>query len=596
MEKTPKKIWRKTAILGITTALCFGITLSAVLAVRSKEKFNESEVEPVLQNTAFTEWEGETESAKTLEETYTENLRLSGGVDYTPLTVNNDEPYLNENFLGFNGVYMLFTHMAHPIYGHKYTDEQADLELDRIRDMGIKIVRTTYSSGMVYNRSDGAWHWEDSPYLNAFIKTGKELKERDIDVAFTLTWSMANFTGTTFEYSFADGYFPAGITSSGWGSTYQGTAGQTEAEIEAIRIQQNVAGYKNFLKNSITKFRAEGLTNFKYIFGFTECNNAYKVNGARDYDKICEVFDIAMTATHEALTEMNLRSEYTTVGPCDNWGGDFNEFDPNKYSRLVKYTLENLSDEVDIIGSHNGYDRAANFTVDDFYSRPNRVLGGTMQSANAAGKEFWIDEFNVATRINYKQDEKRDVYNSPYAGVAFGAMVNGIMNMGGVSNVFIWMLVEQQWPNEQDGGEFDDGIQIGAGYMPNLFESSRPKTAWYSYAMLQKYISGGKLIKCGDGADIETQSGYYYSCIERDDGEITFIVTNYQNVNLPIEIIFKEQLSNETFYRHEYTLTNAKRNTSATIPAATAVGQNVCDGLYDTLQPYSVTVYTTVAD
>ena len=518
---------------------------------------------------------------------------LAGTTTYQPLVINNNQPYLNENFLGFNGIYMLFTHMSHPTYGFSYTDEQATLELDRVKEMGVKIVRTTYSSGMVYNQKDGIWHWDDSPYLNSFIKTAKELKKRDIDVAFTFTWYLGNFTESTFQYYFPDGYFPAGITSTGWGSTYSGTSGQSEAEIEAIRTKQAVSGYKKFVKASVEKFRAEGLTNFKYIFGFTECNNTYMVNNVRDYDKICRVFDIGITATHEALEEMGLRDEYKIVGPCDNWGGDFNENDEEKYSRLVEYTLQNLTEEVDIIGTHNGYDRGETFEEDDFYARNDRKVGNAMRSALSKGKEFWIDEWNVATDISYSQEEKRGIYDDPMSGVAFGAMVNGVMNMGGVSNVFIWMLSEQQWPNDQHGGEFDQGVQIGSGYMPNLYESSIPRAGWYSYAMIQKFVGQGKLVMCNDGASPKNQSRYYYSCIERDDGEITVVVTNYQSTSFPVEISFQNSLGGRTFYRHIYSTTTVNPTAEAVIPGVSGIAENVNTSIKDTLQPLSVTVYTT---
>ena len=527
---------------------------------------------------------------------------------YEPLIVNNDEPYLNENFLGFNGVYFQYTHMTHPEYGTAYTEEEATRELDIVQKMGIKIVRSNFSGGMVFKSvgsgADKKWeaHWDDSPYFEAFVKTGLELKKRDIEIMIPFVWFLGSFTSTAQPYSFLDGYFPASITGTGW-AEQSGTGygdyyvGHTEEEEERL-LKVNALNYKQFVKDSITHMRARGLDNIKYINGFTECNNAYMENNVRDYDKANRVLGIAVTATHEALTELGLRDQYKFVAPCDNWGGDFDEFDEEKYSRMVNYIVENHKDKVDIIGSHNGYDRGNDYSEDDYYARPNRTLAQPMNAALKAGKEFWIDEYNVATHAEYSftKEERRQSKNNVASGVALGSMFNGIMNMGGVSNVFIWMVSDQQYPHTQDGGEFDKGVQIGPGFMPNLKESSLPKASWYSYALMQKYIGQGKIIKCNDGADPEFQAGFYYSCIERHDGEITFIVTNYEVFDMGIEVTFMKELEGRTFYRHEYEITNIQRTADAIVPEVSGIGRNVKSGFTDVVKPYSVTVYTTVED
>lgn len=527
---------------------------------------------------------------------------------YEPLIINNDEPYLNENFLGFNGVYMLFTRMKHPTYGSQYSEEQVKMELDRIEKMGIKIVRSHFSGGMMY-KSVGSgdnkqWeeHWDDSPYWAAFVETALDLKERDIDIMIPFNWYLGSMTTTAQPYSFPDGYFPASITGTGWaaqigtefGDYYKG---HSEEEQEKI-LEYNLVAYKEFVKKCVEKFRAHGLSNIKYLHTFTEGNNSYmKTNeegkSVRDYDKTCRVFGLAVKAMHEGLVEAGVRDKYKVVGPCDNWGGDFDEFDEGKYSRLVNYSLENLKEEIDIIATHNGYDRANDFSEDDFYARPNRTLGNPMKSALAAGKQFWIDEYNVATHQSIPVDERREVRNNVAVGIALGSMFNGIMNMGGVSNVFIWMLAEQQYPHEQNGGEFDHGIQVDSGYMPNLLESSLPKASWYAFAMMQRYIGQGKIIKCNDGADPEFQAGYYYSCIERNDGEITLVVTNYEVFDMNIDVTFMKDLGGKTLYRHEYEITNIQKTPEAIIPEICGVGKNVRKGFTDTVKPYSITVYTT---
>ena len=512
-------------------------------------------------------------------------------VFYEPVVINNDKPFINNNFLGMNGVYFLFTHMTNPYSGITYTDEQASLELDRVQKMGVKIVRSIYSSGMIYSNKDHAWHWNDSIYYKQFIKTAKELEKRNIDIALNMSWALGTFdTKVSKNASTPDGYAPASFGNEGWGA-------------ESGTLEDNVKGYKKFIKDSILSFRANGVSNIKYLMGFTECNNSFMSADlknddnpkGRDYEKVCRYFDAAFTAMHEGLVELGMRNMYTTVGPLDNWRGDFDEFDEAKYSRLVRYVLENMQDKVDIIGSHNGYDRANSFDLDDFYARPERVLGGTMKETMAAGKSFWIDEFSVATYENTGTVALARAHIENVArGVAFGAMTNGIMNMGGVDNVFIWMLVQQQWPHLSGSGtEFHNGVQVGSGFSTNLYESTVPTPSWYAYSMVQKYVGQGKIMQVNDDLDPEEWFELYYSAIERNDGETTLVVTNYGIEEKPIEVTFNKSLSGKTFYRHTYTINDVKPTQEAVIPGVDGVAKTVTNGFYDTVKPYSVTVYTT---
>jgi hypothetical protein len=356
--------------------------------------------------------------------------------------------------------------------------------------------------------------------------------------------------------------------------------------------------YKSFVTNSINCFSAYGVNNVKYCLAFTECNNAFSGNGpdanGRDYAHVERVFSRALTTLHEGLSETGNRSKYKIVAPCDAFGYDFDDYDEQKYSRLVRYTLKNHSDIVDIIGSHNRYSLGNDYANDEFYGITERRIGNVMNEATAANKPFWLDENNIGVYTSLEgADVRRASKNNVMSGVAMGTLFNSVMNAGGISNIFIWMMVETQWMHTSSGAESDYGVQIGTGLMPNMYESTTPKTCWYSFSMMQKYVGQGKLMKVNDGLYYEDWMGIYYSCIERHDGEITVVVTNYETDEMGIELTFMKELGGKTFYRHVYDIATVNPTPNAEIIGTSAIARNVNEGLFDVLPPCSVAVYTT---
>lgn len=514
---------------------------------------------------------------------------------YEELVINNDEPYTNNNFLGFNGVYLLMN-FEHPTYKIKYTEEQENLELDRIAASGVKIVRSGFSSGLAYNSKTDTWDWGEtavpgstmSPYFADFIRTAKKLQDRGIDLALSVGWNMKCFDDVTERATpLKDGYAPDALRNPGWEAP-EGTPADQVLDI-------TTAKFKTFVTTGLNALKAYGVNNVKYCLAFTECNNAFSGSdsGGRDYARVEKVFSRALTALHEGLVATGNRAQYKIVAPCDNFGNDFDEYDEDKYSRLVRYTLKNHSDIVDIIGSHNGYDRGNDFANDEFYGRTERKIGNVANEAVAAGKEFWLDEYNVVLNGMVEVEELRQVHNNVLAGVAMGAMFNSVLNAGGISNVNVWMMVDQQWTSTTTGGESDYGVQIGTGLMPNMYESSTPKSAWYAFSMMQKYIGQGKLFKVNDDLYHEDWAGIYYSAMERHDGHITVIVTNYETDEMGIELTFEKALGGKTFYRHVYDIATVKPTPDAQIIGVNGVAKNVDEGLFDVLPACSVAVYTT---
>ena len=57
------------------------------------------------------------------------------------LTILNDNA-VEENFIGFGGIYMCYNYIADN--AEKYTDEMMQIEMDRLAEMKVSVIRTQY--------------------------------------------------------------------------------------------------------------------------------------------------------------------------------------------------------------------------------------------------------------------------------------------------------------------------------------------------------------------------------------------------------------------------------------------------------------------
>lgn len=521
----------------------------------SSEESNPSEEQPL-------------EDEDLLEELPTEEEE----VIYEELKVDNTN-VINSNFRGISAVHQLYNYMP-DVYNRTYSEKQIKTELETLKTMGLKNIRSFYGSSLSWDGEKGIHDFE-SEWMQAFYKNCKDMQKIGVDIGITMQWNLNGFFEETKSTT-------QGVSLLGNGYV---VPGDLEATAKAFEL---------FCEESVLAFKAHGINNIKYIFCFTECNNIFEDKNAgetileyRQYDKLYPVFDRAIKAVDKGLKSSGLRKQYKIVGPCDNWRADDGS---EEYSRLVKYTAENLADEVDIIGSHNGYARSSEYTNDAFYDLPIQKLTDPLERAKSVNKEFWIDEYNVAIN-QYSAIEVRESHNNPWKGVALGAMINSVMNMG-VNNLFLWTFYDQQWPNNTSGGgvsEFDNGVQI-CGYLPTLLESRTPRPAWYALSLLTRYVGSGKVYAS------ENAFGVYISAIKRDDGEWTVVVTNYNYLETPIQIKFEKSMGGKNFYRHIYWASSIEPVPGCEMIKADAVAKGVTDGFYDIIPGGSVAVYTTVTE
>ena len=505
-------------------------------------------------------------------------FRSEEDIYYEDLTVKNTK-LSKSYFRGVNYIHQMASYQKDS-FGRLYTDAQREYELELMKEMRVKMIRAYYGSSFTYNAETGEQDY-NSERMKDFFTACKAMESIGAEVGVTAIWSMGtlikNSPSTTTD-NFNLGC-PGIVVKDDWNATLK--------------------NYREFMKNTVLSLKANGVNNLKYFFAYTECNNSFNgddldskgnptdtIVGDREYDRLYPLYNDLITALDGGLKDAGLRDQYKIVGPCDNWRADDGS---EPISLLVKYTVENLSDKVDIIGSHNGYDRANEYVNDMYYEIPPQKLTYPMEQAKKVNKEFWIDEYNASV-TQYGYEKVRLANQNPWKGVAVGAMMNSIMNMGDVSNLFLWTLWNEQWPDNTNNamdGEFDNGIQI-CGYLDCLFETYTPLPAWYSVSLLTRYIGSGHVYECeGPGYS------YYVSAIKRDDGEITVVATNHDIMEVNVKINFEKSLGGKTFYRYVYNTSTIQPTLGCEMIAADAVAKNVTTGFYDQLPAGSVTVYTT---
>lgn len=491
------------------------------------------------------------------------------------LTVQNGRAPTVTNFKGLNYVFHPWGYFTNPNDAKKnYNDSQRKTELVRIEKMGIKSIRAYYGSQLAWDAQQKKYDFNSS-LMKEFYTFCLDLQNLGIELAVTANWTLSAFL--------KDGF--------GSGSDYIGSFGSVGFGVKDD-LAATYRNYRAFMSQTATALQAHGVKNVKYFLGYTECNNTFNEENKdketilekRDYERLYPIYDAAITALDAGLKDSGLRQSYKVVAPCDNWRADDGS---ETYSRLVRYTLQNLADKVDIIGSHRGYDRANEYPDDNYYFIPQENLQECKNEVAAAGKEFWIDEYNVAVQESATSTIElfRQSNNNPFKGTALGALTSSVLNMG-AANIYLWALADQQWHNGTNNQEFINGLQI-QGYLPSLFVSYTPMKAWYAAGLITKYLGSGKAYYCDEG------NAVYTACVQRNDGNWTFVVTNYNAEEVNIKLQLEKSIGGKTLYRHVYDPNTVTPTPDAVLNGVSAVAKNVKTGLYDTVKPYAVYVYTT---
>lgn len=495
------------------------------------------------------------------------------------LYVNNYNVVI-PRFKGFNFVHQMYEYMPDK-FGRELTPEMIELEYEIFRKMRVKMIRSFYGPSLAWDNLKKEYDF-DSPHMQAFYKSCLDFQNMGIDIGITPMWSFKGFLEPP-----TDEEIPNTVNIMRFYDTVEGD------------FEATAKNFEKFIELSVKAFEEHGIHNIKYFYCFTECNNTFNANDLehkkqyklplvlkREYGRLIPIFARMIEAVDSGLKAAGKREQIKIIAPCDNWRADDGS---EPYSILVKYCCEHLADKIDIIGSHNGYDRHFKYTDDEFYYHPPKKLMDPLTRAKNVRKEFWVDEYNVALHNNYLSSQKRETNLDPYKGLAFGAMVNSVMNMGYTSNLLVWTLFDQQWPDHTNDGTFDKGVLV-CGYYHNLLEKMQPMPSWHAVALISRYLREGEVYECKAGESV------YLSAIKRTDGEYTVVVTSYNKDDQTVNIEFAKGLGGKTFHRYLYDPKNVEVKSGCEMIKSDKTIEDVDTTLTDYVPSMTVAVYTTESD
>ena len=487
---------------------------------------------------------------------------------------------MEDDFLGLNATYHCYTYINDE-YGRNYTEEQAQLEFNRLQNMGVKIARTYYNHEYAYNSTTGEFDWE-SDDMKAVYKWMKEMQKRDISVALNTGWSLRG--------SYIENYYAP------WSGCY------VEDDLETT-----AKNHANFISDSLDQFRAHGINNVDYLVMFTEPGGGadtntdwselenYYLEDSYNFDPNVDRWLTCSSAIHNKLVEKGTRNLYQTVGPnCSNHVVSKNP--DTRMSPLYYFALKYASDYIDIYSAHR-YPHVPDIENDTITSVVKAMRFDEMiDKAHNLGKKFWFDETNIrGESAGYNNRFIYDENGQPFADIPSEGMhatsyFAHSMNQG-VQNLMWWYIFDQQWPNNTTNNTdaFWNGMHCW-GVVPSLLRTDIPQTSYYAISLLTKYF--------GNNAKVYgTESADYNVGVQQDkNGEWSICLANFADQAEYIQVNFDKNIGNQKFYRHVYYEKGTVKTPEAKIIPADISITTSGDSLNDKIPANCTVVYTTIKD
>lgn len=535
------------------TALVGDDTSSDIDDVSSNDTSSEEEIEDESDDSTWQEEEPQEELPSEEDDIYIGNA-----------FVQNASTPIMDNWMGMGSVvYQMYTYMPYLSEKNEYTEAQAQLQFDRMQEIGVKTIRSDWNSYMAWDGSK--FDYENTEYVKAFYKEGLEMKKRGIDIGITTGWSHHALVDDSSSIPSRELY-----VKGDWNAT--------------------LTNWKNWMSDSILAFRAHGLTNLKYLYLFTEPGKAeWNDNGsdplkddAYRYDMYEKYVDCAKTL-HATLKDLGVRNQYQVIGPNQSALAEYKDTSGD----MMTYVFEHADECFDVYSAH-AYPNASDPTDDVWYDAMQMTYKDyhvyNLREVCKSDKPFWIDEFGISVS-GYRQHVEM-----PWKGTHIGVATAAYMEFG-VQNAVLWALYSQQWPNSMNNeGEFSNGIHMtGWAFGTNL--STVPYTQYYGYTVLSKYLRDMDTVF---RVEYDTTYSLYYGYATNDNGDTTFFAVNaYAGEDQGFEMEFEKSLGGKTFYRHVYDpLTTKPNSTMQVVPADRAY--KIEDKLVDRLPAGAVAVYTTI--
>ncbi len=509
----------------------------------------------------------------------THELMGADGESYLIVAENGSDP-LSVTFRGVTStIYHPSEYLSRDPHERKYTDEMLDLELSRLRDSGIRFVRSMFWSNWMWTGNpDDPWDTENQTMME-FYDWCKKLEEYDLQVAPMMMWSYGSlfYGGGDYliecDYMYPYVYDEEGnpVVVTDFGSYHV----QMDHEVQNERLAKWVA-------TTAKAFYDHGVTNF---FGFFFGNEPHE-DGNLPMGAFAKWQVDTFSACEKALADAGFRNKgsdnyVTLIGP--------NQSSPNHPAGLAKYFMENAPHVFDIYSSH--FTKKTQAATDDPFDDATRVFQGYMETMDLFDlryeKEFWLDEFG-SNGDSYNEEANLD---DPWYAVNIATQMIAAFDAG-ISAIEVWQFLDQTWPDYYgSGGEYEYGAQRSGG-APSLYKSEVPWSLFYVIALLGKFSGdeGGTTYKT---TALDDSSGLYAVTVKLADGGWSVLLVNMTTDDRTFTINFEEEL-NATLYRYMHDAGTLKPTTAANVAVADKGFKNVQKTFTDTIPGGAVVAYSTI--
>lgn len=464
------------------------------------------------------------------------------------LTINNNQPQYT-NWCGFGGVYHAYMFQPDK-FGRQYTDEQCQIELDRIARIHLRIARTFYRYD--FNWTDNGWDW-NTPKMEGLSRWCLEMAKRNVDVALNASWwCPLDVIGTDESPS------PFSIGVDEW-------------NVKCDR-------YAQWVDESLHQLvEVRGHTNIKYLVLFTE--PCWDINDSPIGKEQWECwFDLAK-AVHEQLTKSGRRNLVKLLGPNEG---------STDSSPMVKWMAERAGDIIDIYSSHNYVMHTTNFDYDTYDDWKTWMQRG-LDNCKNTGKPYWFDEYGF---WNPDQQLEHIPQQFRWTKAEYGthvALVNCVAINLGVQSTTMWTLFDQQWPNNTHTG-FDcwfDG-EHRHGIAPTLKQSDVPYPGYYGAVLLPRYLGGKGSVSYKTNDD----GHLHIAALQTETGDFTVLVVNAEKEEVDFNITLTKTLKKK-LHRHLFDPAKVMPDKNAEIPGIDKIFDIVDTCFSDKLPQNAVAIYTT---
>lgn len=540
--------------VGLILAVCVVLTTAACKDNKNDKKPTKSKPNDSSSSSPVSSDDNSSDNNSDLDSDDDFDLDLDLDDDFFDFSITNEATVnlknnnpIKSNYAGLSGLLHCYWFMPDNTLEDSYTEEELNISIKRLLQMGTSVIRTFYAPGWSWDKDKADWDW-DSEYMKGFYKFCDLLKKNNIDIIVNPIEGLTN------------------SASSNIGETnpFPILAGGDEEKCYDYYGQWCV----DFVKEVIVK---RGYSNIKYFMQATEPNNSDpSINKFNNWLKQVRKCD-------EALKKAGLRDKLKFVGPNSSVGYDTNNLTGFQW---LEWAVKYGNDVIDIYSNHTYVFSAA--MADDYESFWREFSEKCEKIVAPTGKPFWHDEYNVVKVGSYRETAKNPLQATQVA-LAQVAMMNA-----GVDSSVVWQLADIKWPNTTTTAppSWEEGIHV-IGLDTSILQSTIPRNAYYVYCMLGTAIKAGDKIYKG----VSETDGVYSVMTEHKDGKRSIIVINLSWNDCDVTLNFDKSIGGKTFERRIYNPNTFKATTKATPIGVDGTLKNIKSTLKDKVGSYSVVVY-----